>query len=142
MKADDIEKIIESVDWDIIRSFLKTKHKLSEVGLTKLLDLEKTILKRRINFIASGTIEKLNCGNWTIRCSGKLNENKRIVERIHVQFTPIRVSYNLKDESLPTKRNGNNVLIAKAKTGMVCYNYEEKKVRELPEKFISKLKKY
>ena len=38
-----------------------------------------------------------------------------------------------------TNRNGNNVLIAKAKTGMVCYNYEEKKVRELPEKFISLL---
>ena len=38
-----------------------------------------------------------------------------------------------------TNRNGNNVLIAKAKTGMVCYNYEEKKVRELPEKFIALL---
>ena len=33
-------------------------------------------------------------------------------------------------------RNANNILIAKAKTGMVCYNYEEKKVRELPEKFV------
>ena len=38
-----------------------------------------------------------------------------------------------------TNRNGNNILIAKAKTGMVCYNYEEKKVRELPEKFITLL---
>ena len=36
-------------------------------------------------------------------------------------------------------RNGNNILIAKAKTGMVCYNYEEKKVRELPEKFVQLL---
>ena len=36
-------------------------------------------------------------------------------------------------------RNGNNILIAKAKTGMVCYNYEEKKVRELPEKFVELL---
>ena len=33
-------------------------------------------------------------------------------------------------------RDGNNTLIVKAKTGMVCFNYEEKKVRELPEKFI------
>ena len=32
-------------------------------------------------------------------------------------------------------RNANNILIAKAKTGMVCFNYEEKKVREIPEKF-------
>jgi acyl-CoA thioesterase FadM len=32
-------------------------------------------------------------------------------------------------------RNANNILIAKAKTGMVCYNYEEKKVHEIPEKF-------
>ena len=33
-------------------------------------------------------------------------------------------------------RNANNILIAKAKTGMVCYNYKEKKVRELPENFV------
>ena len=33
-------------------------------------------------------------------------------------------------------RNANNILIAKAKTGMVCYNYEEKKVRELPANFV------
>ena len=38
-----------------------------------------------------------------------------------------------------TIRNGDNILIAKAKTGMVCYNYEEKKVRELPIKFITLL---
>ncbi len=31
-------------------------------------------------------------------------------------------------------RAENTILIAKAKTGMVCYNYTEKKVRELPEK--------
>ena len=36
-------------------------------------------------------------------------------------------------------RNAYNILIAKAKTGMVCYNYEEKKVRELPEKFVQLL---
>ena len=29
--------------------------------------------------------------------------------------------------------NQNNVLIAKAKTGMVCYNYEKKKVASMPE---------
>jgi len=36
-------------------------------------------------------------------------------------------------------RSANNILIAKAKTGMVCYNYEEKKVREIPEKFVQLL---
>ena len=36
-------------------------------------------------------------------------------------------------------RDGNKVIIVKAKTGMVCFNYEEKKVRELPEKFITLL---
>ena len=40
---------------------------------------------------------------------------------------------------IQTDRNGNSFLIVKAKTGMVCYNYEEKKVRELPEKFIALL---
>ena len=38
-----------------------------------------------------------------------------------------------------TNRNGNNILIVKAKTGMVCYNYKEKKVCELPVKFIALL---
>lgn len=41
---------------------------------------------------------------------------------------------------IQTNRNGNSFLIVKAKTGMVCYNYEEKKVRELPEKFIALLR--
>ena len=40
---------------------------------------------------------------------------------------------------IQTNRNGNSFLIVKAKTGMVCYNYEEKKVRELPERFIALL---
>ena len=40
---------------------------------------------------------------------------------------------------IDVNRNGNNILIAKAKTGMVCFNYEEKKVRELPEKFVQLL---
>lgn len=40
---------------------------------------------------------------------------------------------------ITTNRDGETLLIAKAKTGMVCYNYDEKKVRELPEKFIALL---
>ena len=50
-----------------------------------------------------------------------------------------RAGFELYYYQIHTNRNGNNVLIAKAKTGMVCYNYEEKKVRELPEKFIALL---
>lgn len=38
-----------------------------------------------------------------------------------------------------TTRDGQNILIAKAKTGLVSFNYEEKKVRELPVKFIELL---
>lgn len=34
----------------------------------------------------------------------------------------------------------NNVEIAKAKTGMVCYDYKNKKVASLPEKFLSIIK--
>ena len=37
---------------------------------------------------------------------------------------------------ITTTRAGKNILIAKAKTGLVSFNYEEKKVRELPLKFI------
>ena len=38
-----------------------------------------------------------------------------------------------------TTRDGKDLLIAKAKTGLVSFNYEEKKVRELPQKFIDLL---
>jgi len=41
--------------------------------------------------------------------------------------------------SIHTKRNEKQVQIAKAKTGMVCYNYSEKKVIAVPEKFKSLL---
>ena len=34
-----------------------------------------------------------------------------------------------------TTRNRENILIAQAKTGMVCYDYEAKKVADIPEKF-------
>lgn len=34
-----------------------------------------------------------------------------------------------------TFRNGEKILIAKAKTGMVCYDYENKKTVSVPEKF-------
>ena len=37
---------------------------------------------------------------------------------------------------LTTNRLDKNVTIAKAKTGLVCYDYKEKKVIELPQKFI------
>ena len=40
---------------------------------------------------------------------------------------------------ITTTRDGKNILIAKAKTGLVSFNYEEKKVRELPFKFIELL---
>lgn len=40
---------------------------------------------------------------------------------------------------ITTTRDAKNILIAKAKTGLVSFNYEEKKVRELPFKFIELL---
>jgi len=36
--------------------------------------------------------------------------------------------------TLETNRNGNKLLIAKAKTGIVCFDYENKKVVTVPEK--------
>ncbi len=35
--------------------------------------------------------------------------------------------------SIQTKREENNILIAKAKTGMICYDYNNKKVIAIPE---------
>lgn len=44
-----------------------------------------------------------------------------------------RVSFELYYQ-LIAKRNNEIILLANAKTGMVCYNYSEKKVVEIPEK--------
>ncbi|MGE5106726.1 MAG: acyl-CoA thioesterase [Sphingobacteriales bacterium] len=40
---------------------------------------------------------------------------------------------------METVRGGKNILIAKAKTGMVCYDYEAKKVAAVPEEFVKKM---
>lgn len=45
-----------------------------------------------------------------------------------------RVSFEM-FYKISTVRNGENILIAQAKTGMVCYDYEAKKVVNVPEKF-------
>ncbi len=44
-----------------------------------------------------------------------------------------RVSFELYYQ-LSTKRNNETILLANAKTGMVCYDYEAKKVASVPEK--------
>ncbi|HMC99203.1 MAG TPA: thioesterase family protein [Ferruginibacter sp.] len=41
---------------------------------------------------------------------------------------------------LNAKRNGNNILLARAKTGMICYDYDEKKIASLPQNLLSLLK--
>ena len=46
-----------------------------------------------------------------------------------------RVSFELFYE-ISVKRNSQKTTIALAKTGMVCYNYQTKKVQAVPEKLI------
>ena len=45
-----------------------------------------------------------------------------------------RVSFEIYYK-ISTVRNGENILIAQAKTGMVCYDYEAKKVTSIPSTF-------
>ena len=40
---------------------------------------------------------------------------------------------------ITTCRNDENILIANAKTGMVCYDYADKKVISIPDTFLTKL---
>ncbi len=49
-----------------------------------------------------------------------------------------KVSFEIFYE-ITTHRNNIKLLIAKAKTGMVCFDYELKKVTNIPEKFLSML---
>lgn len=47
-----------------------------------------------------------------------------------------RVGFDLYYQ-LFTKRNDEHILLAKAKTGMICYDYQAKKVAAIPEKLIT-----
>ncbi|MBI1781359.1 MAG: thioesterase family protein [Sphingobacteriales bacterium] len=51
------------------------------------------------------------------------------------EFSKISFELYYKIESV---REGKNILIAKAKTGMVCYDYDVKKVAAVPEEFVKK----
>lgn len=51
-----------------------------------------------------------------------------------------KVSFEIFYE-ITTEREGKKLLIANAKTGMVCFNYELKKVISIPEKFKSFLER-
>jgi acyl-CoA thioester hydrolase len=46
-----------------------------------------------------------------------------------------KVSFEIYYE-ITTTRNGNNILIAKAKTGMVCFDYTSRKVAAIPAVFV------
>lgn len=50
-----------------------------------------------------------------------------------------KVSFEIYYEII-TVRNDKTLLIAKAKTGMVCYDYEAKKVTNIPERFFQIIK--
>lgn len=45
-----------------------------------------------------------------------------------------RVSFEL-FYSIQTVRNNKSIIIAKAKTGMICYDYKNRKLMEVPDKF-------
>jgi acyl-CoA thioester hydrolase len=51
-----------------------------------------------------------------------------------------KVSFEIYYE-ITAERTGKNLLIAKAKTGMVCFDYGAKKVIGIPDEFLKQLKK-
>jgi acyl-CoA thioester hydrolase len=46
-----------------------------------------------------------------------------------------KISFEIYYE-ITTTRNSNNILIAKAKTGMVCFDYSSRKVAAIPAVFV------
>jgi acyl-CoA thioester hydrolase len=49
-----------------------------------------------------------------------------------------KVSFELLYQ-LSTRRNQTEILLAQAKTGMVCFNYSQKKIAPIPDKFLQAL---
>jgi YbgC/YbaW family acyl-CoA thioester hydrolase len=108
----------------------------NHVGNNSIVEI---IHEARVQFLKQHGFTELNVAGTSLIMSELLVEFKNesfyddVLEIKIFSGEITRVSFELFYE-ISVKRNQQKIIIAHAKTGMVCYNYEIKKVSALPEK--------
>jgi YbgC/YbaW family acyl-CoA thioester hydrolase len=107
----------------------------NHVGNNSIVEI---IHEARVQFLKQHGFTELNVAGTSLIMSELLVEFKNesfyddVLEIKIFSGEITRVSFELFYE-ISVKRNQQKIIIAHAKTGMVCYNYEIKKVNALPE---------
>jgi YbgC/YbaW family acyl-CoA thioester hydrolase len=108
----------------------------NHVGNNSIVEI---IHEARVQFLKQHGFTELNVAGTSLIMSELLVDFKNesfyddVLEIKIFSGEITRVSFELFYE-ISVKRNQQKIIIAHAKTGMVCYNYEIKKVNALPEK--------
>ena len=108
----------------------------NHVGNNSIVEI---IHEARVQFLKQHGFTELNVAGTSLIMSELLVDFKNesfyddVLEIKIFSGEITRVSFELFYE-ISVKRNQQKIIIAHAKTGMVCYNYEIKKVSALPEK--------
>lgn len=108
--------------------------------------LVSIIHEARMKWLAAGSYTELNIEGAALIMADLAVEYKGesyygdVLQVVLAVDDISKVSFDLYFE-ITTVREGKNIPVANAKTGMVCYNYEAKKVSSLPGSFIAFLTK-
>lgn len=102
--------------------------------------LVSIIHEARMQWLASGNFSEMNIGGPGLIMSDLAVEYKAEsfygdILSVNIAISEVqKISFEVYYE-ITTEREGKNELIAKVKTGMVCYDYGAKKVAAMPEEF-------
>lgn len=100
------------------------------------------IHEARMKWLAAAGYSELNIGGASLIMSDLAVEYKSEsfygdILSVQIAVAEIqKISFEVYYE-VTAKRNDNVILIARSKTGMVCFDYEARKVAALPETFLS-----
>lgn len=104
--------------------------------------LVSIVHEARIQWLAAGNYSELNISGPALIMSDLAVEYKS--ESFYGDILSVGISVGEVQKKsfevyykMTAERSGKEILIAKAKTGMVCYDYEEKKVAAMPEGFVA-----
>ena len=108
--------------------------------------LVSIIHEARMQWLASENYTELNIGGASLIMADLAVEYKG--EGFYGDTLTVNISVDEIQKAsfeifyeITTTRNEKNILIAKAKTGMICFDYEARKVVAMPEVFAAFLKK-
>lgn len=102
--------------------------------------LVSIVHEARMQWLASNNFTELNIGGAALIMADLALEYKAesfYGDTLHVAISIgeiTKVSFEIFYE-ITTSRNDKSILVAKAKTGMVCFDYETRKVTSIPEIF-------